>query len=120
VKASYEFIHRPSAIPLHRGGRLRIRVASLKAFIGLHGCKDLGLAPVLIDQQLSGAVYVDVLDHRLERRHPAARASASVQNHRSPLEVVILVLCNTGPQACEIANQSSLRKFDYVPAIAEC
>ena len=26
-----------------------------------------------------------------ERRHPAARASASVQNHRSPFEVLILV-----------------------------
>ena len=43
-----------------------------------------GRVAVTVGQRLSGAPDVDFLGHRRERRQPAARASASVQNQRSP------------------------------------
>ena len=45
-------------------------------------------------RKLSFSVDIDPVcrgGYRLERRHPDARASASVQNHRSPLEVSMRV-----------------------------
>lgn len=37
-------------------------------------------------------VFCELVLHRRDRRQPAARASASLQNHRSPLEELIFVL----------------------------
>lgn len=49
------------------------------------------LVAVPFDEQLGRAPNVDLRGHRRDSRHPAAWASASEQNQRSPFDVSIRV-----------------------------
>ncbi len=69
-----------------------IRLSHL-AFIDCHQQRILVSCTValLVNQELGAAVNVNFACHRFAFRQPAATASASVQNQRSPFYGLILV-----------------------------
>lgn len=86
--AAQEFFDR--ALDTHPDA-LAVDVAVGEQLVRPHGGVDRRFVAVPIDEHLGGAPDVDVLGHCRDRRHPAAWASASEQNQRSPFAVSIRV-----------------------------
>ena len=70
---------------------LPVDVALGKQCVRPHGGLHRRLVPVPVDEQLGSLPNVFLFAHRLDRRQPAAWASASEQNQCSPFEVSIRV-----------------------------
>ena len=67
-------------------------VVSLKVEdVAPHGGLDRRALPVLLNESVGAPVNVNLAGRRLAFLQPAAIASASVQNHRSPFAVLIFV-----------------------------